>query len=61
VVHVPEYRKFTGDAKKTLAKLAWMVAQNVARDELEPGDHLAVGLRGVISYGAVMVGDVTAC
>jgi hypothetical protein len=59
VVHVPEYRKFTSDAKKSLAKIAWMVAHSVARTELEPDDELGVGLHGVISYGTVMVGNVT--
>lgn len=58
VVHVPSYRKFDGAAKDSLAELAWEAAQETATGELQPGDKLAVGLRGAILYGAVMVGDI---
>lgn len=58
VVHVPEYRRFTSDAKKSLDELAWTAAQLATQGELEPGDRLAVGLRGVMLYGSVMVGKV---
>ncbi len=59
VVHVPEYRKFADDAKKVLHEAAWTAAQKIARKELKPGDQLAVGLRGVLLYGAVIVGSIT--
>ena len=58
VVHVPEYRKFEDDAKDSLAELAWTVAQRTAQEKLQPGDKLAVGLKGVVLYGSVMVGRV---
>jgi len=58
VVHVPEYRKFEDDAKDSLADLAWTVAQQTAQEKLQPGDQLAVGLKGVVLYGSVMVGRV---
>lgn len=58
VVHVPEYRRFTSDAKKLLEELAWATAQKVALGELVPGDELAVGLKGVVFYGSVTVGKL---
>lgn len=58
VVHVPEYRKFEDDAKDSLAELAWTVAQSTAQEKLKPGDNLAVGLKGVVLYGSIMVGKV---
>lgn len=58
VVHVPEYRKFEQDAKEALAHLAWGAAQRAVAGRLEPGNDLAVGLKGVVLYGAVMVGQV---
>ena len=58
VVHVPDYRKFEGEAKESLADLAWMAAQKTVADKLQPGDKLAVGMKGVVFYGSVMVGQV---
>ncbi len=58
VVHVPEYRKFDKEAKGTLAHLAWGAAQRVVAGKLAPEDDLAVGLKGVLLYGAVMTGQV---
>ncbi len=60
IVHVPAYRKFDGDAKETLAQTAWIVAQNTVRSELNPGDRLAVALRGTVLYGEVLIGEVVA-
>lgn len=56
VVHVPEYRRFTSEAKDTLNELAWTAAQLSTKGQLRPGDRVAVGLRGVVLYGSVMVG-----
>lgn len=58
IVHVPEYRKFEADAKDALADLAWLTAQGAVADTLQPGDELAVGLKGLLLYGDVMVGRV---
>jgi WD40 repeat protein len=60
IVHVPSYRQFDSDAKQSLASLAWQVAQMTATDTMQPGDRLAVGMRGTLFYGAVMVGEVAA-
>ena len=58
VIHVPEYRRFDDDAKDSLAELAWLVAQRTTQGKLQTGDRLAVGLKGIVRYGSVMVGKV---
>jgi hypothetical protein len=40
-----------------LAQLAWMTAQETAAESLQPGEELAVGLKGVLLYGAVITGE----
>ena len=60
ITHVPQYRKFTGNAKDSLAEIAWEAAQETVSDTLHEGDDLGVGLKGVVFYGSVMVGHVTA-
>lgn len=56
LVHVPSYRNFTDDAKKTLAQMAWINAQLIVANELPADSRLGVGLRGTILYGDIMVG-----
>ncbi|HZN34782.1 MAG TPA: zinc-ribbon domain-containing protein, partial [Pirellulaceae bacterium] len=58
LVHVPSYRDFDSDAKEELARRSWELAQELVTPELQPGDLLAVGLRGSLLYGSVMVGKV---
>jgi hypothetical protein len=60
VAHVPDYRRFGDDAKKLLARMAWQSAQQGVKGTLKEGDQLAVGLKGDLLYGAVMLGKVTA-
>lgn len=57
LVHVPSYRNFTSDARKTLAELAWATAQLSVADVLPPGTQLGVGLRGTLLYGDIMLGS----
>ena len=59
IVHVPEYRKFTSDAKKALNQTSWAVAEAAASLELEEGDELAVGLKGIYLYGSIQTGVIT--
>jgi len=56
LVHVPSYRNFTGDAKKAVAEIAWAVAQSTTAGKLQGDAKLAVGLRGVLTYGDIMLG-----
>lgn len=60
LVHVPSYRKFTDDAKKTLAQLAWLAAQSTAAGQVQGDAKLAVGLRGVLTYGDILIGTAPA-
>lgn len=60
LVHVPSYRKFTGDAKKALAQLAWLAAQATAAGQVQGEAKLGVGLRGVLTYGDILLGTAPA-
>jgi hypothetical protein len=60
LVHVPSYRNFTGDAKKVLAEIAWVNAQMIVAGKLPARSRLAVGLRGTILYGDIMLGNCPA-
>ena len=60
IVHVPEYRRHTDEAKESLAELAWIVAGSVAEshpEALPSQSTVAVGLRGAILYGAILIGE----
>ncbi len=57
LVHVPDLRKFTSEAKASLADLAWVTAQEVVRSNVKnPPPRLAIGTRGVMLYGNVLIG-----
>lgn len=60
IVHVPELRRFSNEAKDSLAEIAWITAQTVVREQAagQPGMKLAVGLRGVLSYDRVLMGKL---
>jgi hypothetical protein len=61
LIHVPELRRFQGQAQTSLGTYAW----NAARAVLKEGGvedsklRLAVALRGLIAYERVMLGDFT--
>jgi len=62
LIHVPGYRKFTGEAKDILREAAWITVQNVVGEFPESvpvGSDLGMGLKGVILYGAVVTGTVS--
>lgn len=56
IAHVPSYRDYEKDAKRILAELAWIEAVDITKDALDPGDKLAVALKGTFLYGDIMVG-----
>lgn len=58
LIYVPEYRKFDDDAKKSLADIAWLAAQEICADKLSPGDELAIGMKGQFLFGAIRLGEV---
>lgn len=60
LVHVPSYRRFTKDAKKTLSELAWIVAQSTTAGKFQKQSKLGVALRGVLTYGDICLGEIPA-
>lgn len=59
IVHVPELRNYTDDAKELMATTAWQVANQIASERMNDGDALGVGMRGALLYSDVMVGKVS--
>lgn len=59
LARVPDYRKFTDDAKEGLAEMAWSVAGMVTADQesMKEGVKLCVALRGVVMFGSIMTGE----
>ena len=60
MVHVPELRKFSQDAKDYMAEIAWGVAVMQARELQPQPKRLAVGIRGALLYDIVLEGHVPA-
>ena len=58
LVKIPGYRHYQDESKQLLADMAWSVGGVTASEtELPAGSRLGVGLKGLLFYGAVMVGD----
>lgn len=60
LVHVPGYRGYDDEAKNVLSEMAWMAAQMVVEshpDKVSTDDKLAVGLKGMVLYGAILTGE----
>lgn len=61
LVHVPELRAYRGEVRESLLDLAWTAAKTSSSGV--HGDRpvdLAVGLRGVMLYGAIAIGPASA-
>jgi hypothetical protein len=58
LIHVPELRRFTAEAKQSLAEAAWFSAQVLLASGAEH-IRLAVGLRGIAAYDRVLMGEHT--
>lgn len=57
LAHVPELRHYDAGARDALAKMAWAVAVQTVESRPDASRlQLAVGLRGTLLYGAVMLG-----
>jgi len=56
LVHVPELRRFTGEAKQVMTAICWSSAQEVLQARRIKPDHLAVGMEGVMLYESILVG-----
>lgn len=60
LVHVPELRQYTSEAKKALRELTWLAAQQVVKDSGTQGQsELVVALRGAVAYESIQVGKPT--
>ena len=61
LVHIPQLRQYKGEVRDTLAKLSWAAArQLLLESDTSDSMTLAVGLRGAILYGPIMVGSARA-
>jgi hypothetical protein len=60
IIHVPELRRFTSEAKESMMDLAYTVACD-ALDDLEGTRprRLAVGTKGAMFYDRILIGDYT--
>jgi hypothetical protein len=57
LVHVPELRRFTEEAKASLVELAWLNAQAVLKNSSQPPPAtVAIGVKGAVLYEAIWVG-----
>lgn len=59
LVHVPELRKYTDEAKDFIAEAAWGVAQHCVATLPEKPQKVAVGVRGFALYDRVLTGEGT--
>ena len=59
LVHVPELRRYTSEAKNSISILGWETAQRLLRERKvgQVGMKLFVGVRGAIFYERVMTGN----
>lgn len=60
LVHVPQLRKFSSEAKEVMGKIAWVAARQAAASLQPPPDTLAVGIRGTFIYDRAISGSVVA-
>lgn len=57
LIHVPQFKRYQDEVRDTLLDAAWAAA-SVATEDLQRKAPLriGVGLRGMVNYGAVMIG-----
>lgn len=57
LVHVPEFKNYTADAKRALLDIAWTCARQVTAETRASGElRIGIGLRGILMYGAAATG-----
>jgi hypothetical protein len=58
LVHVPELRRFTAEAKESLGELAWQTARETikAQQLTSPPNRLVVGVKGELWYDPILIG-----
>ncbi|MBK1792454.1 hypothetical protein [Persicirhabdus sediminis] len=58
VVHAPKLRKFTDEAKDSLAELAWLAANKQLHEHDLQVENLAVAMKGIALYSMVYTGTM---
>jgi hypothetical protein len=58
LVHVPELRRYTDDAKLTLEEFAWGLATSYAASKHPEVKKIALGVKGPLNYSAIITGFV---
>ncbi len=58
LVHIPELRRYTDDAKLTLEEFAWSLATGYAASKHPDVKRLAIGVKGALNYSAILTGFV---
>jgi len=58
LVHVPELRRYTDDAKLTLEEYAWGLVTSYAASKHPEVKKLALGVKGALDYSAIITGHV---
>jgi len=56
LVHVPEMRQYSADARETLRTLSWAMARRALRDKGLTPDRLVVALRGAVLFDSISIG-----
>jgi hypothetical protein len=59
IVHVPDLWNYADDAQVTLSEHAWALATEEARAKVPKATRLAVAVRGVLNYSAIMTGTIS--
>jgi hypothetical protein len=58
LIHVPELRHFTPEAKAALGDIAWTTGQELVRKQVSPPPRrLVVGVKGELWYDPILIGD----
>lgn len=60
LVHVPQLRKFSSEAKEVMGEIAWISARQAAASLQPPPATLAVGIRGTLIYDRAISGTMAA-
>ena len=56
VVHVPQLRNYSPEAKVEMAEMAWRMAVGVLQDQKIEVKEVAIGIRGLMDFGPILVG-----
>lgn len=59
LAYVPDSRRFADDAKSSLESMAWSTATQLLKEDetVQKNTELCIALKGLVMFGAVMVGD----